>query len=320
MNRSRWGIVAACLAVLTTPALAQKYPDHPIKLIVPISVGSITDVAARLTAQELQERLGQPVVVVNRPGAAMVLGGTDCAKSPADGYTLCLVSPDTMAFNPLTIPNLPYNPDKDFTPVIDMYNVIEGLIVPAASDIGSIEQLRAKAAAEPGKLNYGTLGERTTTDAFRQWLGEHWNTKFTAIPYKGGSEITAALVGNDIDVAKIGIGNMVSQIKGGKVKLLALTAAHRSPQMPDIPTFAESGFGAYPGGPIYWGIVVPTGTPAPIVARLHDELLTILSSTKFTDFANQNFLEPKAGSTGDFATFLKQDRQSAEVLVNKYMK
>lgn len=320
MTKSRWGVVAACLALLATPALAQKYPDRPIKLIVPISVGSITDVASRLMAQELQQQLGQPVVVVNRPGAAMVLGGTDCAKSPPDGYTLCLVSPDTMAFNPLTIPNLPYNPDKDFTPVIDMYNVIEGLIVPGASDIGTIEQLRAKAAAEPGKLNYGTLGERTTTDAFRQWLGEHWNTKFTAIPYKGGSEITAALLGNDIDIAKIGIGNMVSQIKDGKVKVLALTASHRSPQMPDIPTFAEAGFGAYPGGPIYWGVVVPTGTPAPIVARLHDELLTILSSTKFTDFANQNFLEPKAGSTGDFAAFLKQDRQSAEVLVNKYMK
>ena len=320
MKISRWSIVAACLALLATPALAQKYPDRPIKLIVPISVGSITDVAARLTAQELQERLGQPVVVVNRPGAAMVLGGTDCAKSAADGYTLCLVSPDTMAFNPLTIPNLPYNPDKDFTPVIDMYNVIEGLIVPGVSDIGSIEQLRAKAVAEPGKLNYGTLGERTTTDAFRQWLGEHWNTKFTAIPYKGGSEITSALLGNDIDIAKIGIGNMVNQIKAGKVKVLALTAAHRSPQMPNIPTFAESGFGSYPGGPIYWGIVVPTGTPAPIVARLHDELLTILSSAKFTDFANQNFLEPKAGSTGDFAAFLKQDHQNAETLVNKYMK
>jgi tripartite-type tricarboxylate transporter receptor subunit TctC len=320
MNGSRWGIVAACLAMLATPALAQKYPDRPIKLIVPISIGSITDVAARLAAQELQERLGQPVVVVNRPGAAMVLGGTDCAKSAPDGYTLCLVSPDTMAFNPLTIPNLPYNPDKDFTPVIDMYNVIEGLIVPGVSDIGSVEQLRAKAVADPGKLNYGTLGERTTTDAFRQWLGEHWNTKFTAIPYKGGSEITAALLGNDIDIAKIGIGNMVSQIKDGKVKVLALTAAHRSPQMPNIPTFAESGFGSYPGGPIYWGVVVPTGTPAAIVARLHDELLTILSSTKFTDFANQNFLEPKAGSTGDFAAFLKQDRQSAETLVNKYMK
>jgi tripartite-type tricarboxylate transporter receptor subunit TctC len=320
MKALRWGMVLAWLAALAAPAAAQTYPDHPIKLIVPISVGSITDVAARLTAQELQERMGQPVVVINRPGAAMVLGGTDCAKSAPDGYTLCLVSPDTMAFNPLTIPNLPYDPDKDFTPVIDMYNVVEGLMVPAGSDIGSIEQLRAKAVAEPGKLNYGTLGERTTTDAFRQWLGEHWNTKFTAIPYKGGSEITAALLGDTIDVAKIGVGNMVSQIKDGKIKVLALTASHRWPQLPDIPTFAEAGFGAYPGGPIYWGIVVPTGTPAPIVARLHDALLTIFESAKFTDFAKQNYLEPKAGSTGDFAAFLKKDRQSAEVLVDKYMK
>ena len=320
MKLSRWGTVLTLLASLTAPAMAQTYPDHPIKIIVPISVGSITDVAARLTAQELQARLGQPVVVVNRPGAAMVLGGTDCAKSPPDGYTLCLVSPDTMAFNPLTIPNLPYDPDKDFAPVVDMYNVVEGLIVPSGLGVGSLEELRAKAVAEPGKLNYGTLGERTTTDAFRQWLGEHWNTKFVAIPYKGGSEITNALLGNTIDVTKIGIGNMVSQLKDGKIRVLALTASHRWPQLPDVSTFGEAGFAAYPGGPIYWGMVVPTGTPEPIVKRLHDELLAILQSSKFSDFASQNFLEPKAGSTADFAAFLKKDRQSAAILVDKYMK
>jgi tripartite-type tricarboxylate transporter receptor subunit TctC len=320
MRLLRWGAALALLSGIAAPATAQTYPDHPIKLIVPISVGSITDVAARLTAQELQTRLGQPVVVVNRPGAAMVLGGTDCAKSPPDGYTLCLVSPDTMSFNPLTIPNLPYDPAKDFTPVIDMYHVVEGLIVPAGTAVGSLEELRAKAVAEPGKLNYGTLGERTTTDAFRQWLGEHWNTKFVAIPYKGGSEITSALLGNTIDVTKIGIGNLVSQLKDGKIKVLALTASHRWPQLPDVPTFSEAGFAAYPGGPIYWGVVVPTGTPAPIVARLHDELLAILQGAKFTDFASQNFLEPAAGSTGDFASFLKKDRQSAAILVDKYMK
>ncbi len=291
MKLSGCGLALALLSGLAAPAMAQTYPDHPIKLIVPISVGSITDVAARLTAQELQTRLGQPVIVVNRPGAAMVLGGTDCAKSPPDGYTLCLVSPDTMSFNPLTIPNLPYDPAKDFTPVIDMYHVVEGLIVPAGAAVGSLEELRAKAVAEPGKLNYGTLGERTTTDAFRQWLGEHWNTKFVAIPYKGGSEITSALLGNTIDVTKIGIGNLVSQLKDGKIKVLALTASHRWPQLPDVPTFNEAGFAAYPGGPIYWGVAVPTGTPAPIVAGLHDKLLAILQSAKFTDFASQNFLD-----------------------------
>ena len=210
----------------------------------------------------------------------MVLGGSECAKSDPDGYTLCVVSPDTMSFNPLTIPNLPYNPEKDFMPVIDMYHVIEGLMVPAASGINSIDALRAKAVAEPGKLNYGTLGERTTTDAFRQWLGEHWKTSLVAIPYKGGSEIIAALLGNTIDVTKIGVGNMTSQLKEGKIKVLALRASHRSPQLPDVPTFDEAGFGAFPGGPIFWGAVVPAGTPAPIVKRLHDELLGDLPRPK----------------------------------------
>jgi tripartite-type tricarboxylate transporter receptor subunit TctC len=318
MKRSLWSLFL--LAAFAMPAIAQTYPDHPIKLIVPISVGSITDVAARLMAQELQTRLGQPIVVLNRPGGGMVLGGSDCARSAPDGYTICLVNPDTMSFNPLTIPNLPYNPEKDFAPVIDMYHVVEGLMVSPTAAVGSVDALHAKSVAQPDKLNYGTLGERTTTDAFRLWLGEHWNTKFVAIPYKGGSEITNALLGDTIDVAKIGVGNLVSQLKEGKIKVLALTAPHRWPQLPDIPTFSEAGFAAYPGGPIYWGVVVPTGTPAPIVARLHDELLAIFQSAKFTDFANQNFLEPAAGSTEDFAAFLKKDREQAKILVEKYMK
>jgi tripartite-type tricarboxylate transporter receptor subunit TctC len=193
-------------------------------------------------------------------------------------------------------------------------------MVPAASNIGTIDELHAKAMAEPGKLNFGTLGERTTTDAFRQWLGDHWKTSFVAIPYKGGSEIITALLGDTIDVTKIGVGNMTSQLKEGKIKILALRASKRSPQLADIPTFDEAGFGTFPGGPIYWGLVMPAGTPAPIVKRLHDELLAIFRGQKFTDFANQNFLEQAAGSTEDFAAFLKKDRQDAAVLVDKYMK
>jgi tripartite-type tricarboxylate transporter receptor subunit TctC len=309
----------AAMAAWSSTALAEDYPNRPIKIIVPISVGSITDVAARLTAQALQERLGQPVVVLNKPGAAMVLGGSECAKSDPDGYTLCVVSPDTMSFNPLTVANLPYNPDT-FVPVIDMYHVEEGLMAPVDLHVNTVEELRAKAAAEPGKLNFGTLGERTTTDAFRQWLNEHWKTNIVAIPYKGGAEIIAALLENTIDVAKIGVGNMTSQLKEGKIKILALRAGKRSPQLPDVPTFDEAGFGAFPGGPIYWGITVPAGTPAPIVKRLHDELLTIFRGPKFAAFAEQNFLEQVAGSSEDFAALLKKDRQDAAVLVDKYMK
>jgi tripartite-type tricarboxylate transporter receptor subunit TctC len=312
-------LLALIACALASAARAQTYPSHPIKMIVPISVGSVTDVAARLTAAELQQRLGQPVVVVNKPGAAMVLGGSECAKSPPDGYTLCVVSPDTMSFNPLTVPNLPYNPGKDFIPVIDMYHVMEGVMVPASGP-DTLDALRAKAAAAPGKLNYGTLGEKTTTDAFRQWLGEFWHTSFVAIPYKGGSEITNALLESTIDLTKIGVGNMVSQLQAGKIKILALNAAKRSGELPNVPTFKETGLDGFPGGPIFWGVVVPTGTPAPVVAKLHDELLAIFQSRKFLDFADKNYLDPAAGSTGAFAAFLKKDSADAKVVVDKYMK
>jgi len=309
----------AGLAAWSSAAFADDYPNRTIKMIVPISAGSITDVASRLAAGELQAKLGQPVVVINKPGAAMVLGGSECAKSDPDGYTLCVVSPDTMSFNPLTVPNLPYDPST-FIPIIDMYHVVEGLMTPAAANINTIEELHTKAAAEPGKLNWGTLGERTTTDAFRQWLGEHWNTKFVAIPYKGGSEITGALLENTVDGAKIGLGNMVSQLKEGKIKVLALSGSRRWSDFPNVPTFTEAGFGAYPAGPIYWGMVVPAGTPAPIVTRLHDALLGIFQGEKFKEFASQNFLETTAGSTADFVALLKKDRESAKVLVDKYMR
>ena len=120
IHRLRLCLSMLALVALAHTAAAQTWPARPIRIIVPISVGSVTDVAARLMAQELQQRLGQTVVVLNKPGAAMVLGGSECAKSAPDGYTLCLVSPDTMSFNPLTIPDLPYDPEKDFVPVIDM--------------------------------------------------------------------------------------------------------------------------------------------------------------------------------------------------------
>jgi tripartite-type tricarboxylate transporter receptor subunit TctC len=319
-NRLRIRAALCLLPFLVGMASAQNYPSRAIRMIVPISVGSVTDVAARLTAQELQARLGQTVIVVNKPGGAMVIGGSECAKSAADGYTICLVSPDTMSFNPLTVPNLPYDPQKDFVPVIDMYHVIEGLIVPGSSPANSLAELRERAVAQAGKMTFGTLGGRTTTDAFRQWLGEYWHTSFVPVPYKGGSEIINATLANTIEVAKIGMGNMTGQIEQHRIKVLALNAARRSPRFADVPTFREAGFSAFPGGPIYWGVVVPAGTDAAIVSRLHDELAAVLRGEKFAEFAEKNFLDVVAGSREDFAEFLKKDRQDAAVLVDKYMK
>src|SRR5262245_63017297 len=158
-------VVALGVVVLGAfPAWAQTYPTRPIRMIVPIAPGSVTDVAARLTAQELSDRMGAPVIVENRPGANMVIGGAECAKAAPDGYTLCVVSPDTMSFNPFTVPNLPYDPDKDFRPVTNMYYVIEGLVAKQALPANSVAELRALAAARPAALKLGTPAPRTPPD------------------------------------------------------------------------------------------------------------------------------------------------------------
>ncbi len=313
------GMVAlTVLGLSMLPALAQTYPSRPIRMIVPIAPGSVTDVAARLMAQELTDRMGQPVIVENRPGANMVIGGAECAKAAPDGYTLCVVSPDTMSFNPFTIPNLPYNPDRDFRPVTNMYYVIEGLVAKQALPANSVAELRTLAAARPGALNFGTLGARTTTDMYRLWLGELWKTSFVGVPYKGGSEIIGALLTGTIDVSKIGVGNMAGQLDGGKLKVLALRSLGRNARLPNVPTLAEAGLAGFPGGPIFWGMMVPAATPDDLVKRLHSELVAVIRGPKFTAFAQAQFIEPDGSTPEQFAAFLKEDRVNAGKLLKLY--
>lgn len=308
-----WGLFLGA-----TAASAQTYPSRPIRMIVPIAPGSVTDVAARLTAQELSDRMGQPVIVENRPGANMVIGGAECAKAAPDGYTLCVVSPDTMSFNPFTVPNLPYDPDKDFRPVTNMYYVVEGLVVKQALAANSVDELRALAAARPGALNFGTLGARTTTDMYRLWLGELWKTSFVGVPYKGGSGIIAALLAGTIDVSKIGVGNMAGQLDEKKLKVLALRSSGRNARLPDVPTLAQAGLAGFPGGPIFWGLVVPTATPDDVVKRIYSEVVGIIRGPKFGAFAQAQFIEPEGSSPEQFAAFLKEDRVNAGKLLKSY--
>jgi len=300
------------------PAWAQTYPTRPIRMIVPIAPGSVTDVAARLTAQELSDRMGQPVILENRPGANMVIGGAECAKAAPDGYTLCVVSPDTMSFNPFTIANLPYDPDKDFRPVTNMYYVIEGLVAKQALPVDSVDALRALAAARPDALNFGTLGARTTTDMYRLWLRELWKTRFVGVPYKGGSEIIGALLTGTIDVAKIGVGNMAGQLDQGKLKVLALRSQGRNARLPNVPTLAEAGLAGFPGGPIFWGLMVPAATPDDLVKRLTSEVVAVIRGPKFGDFAQKQFIEPDGSTPEAFAAFLKEDRTNAGKLLKSY--
>jgi tripartite-type tricarboxylate transporter receptor subunit TctC len=309
--------IALALTLAVGASCAHAQTQGAIRLIVPIAPGSVTDVAARLMAKHLSDRLGQTVVVINRAGGNTIPAAIECAKSPPDGTTLCIVNPDTLSYNPFTTPNLPYDPQKDFKPVTNMYYVIEGLLARRSLPANSVDELRAL-AAKPDALTFGTLGPRSITDSFRQWLGQFWKTSFVPVPYKGGSEIINALMAGNIDVARIGVGNVTGQLNEGKVKVLTLRSAKRNELLANAPTMDEVGFASFPGGRPWWGIVVPSGTPDALVQKLNAEIVAIFRLPEVVDFMKKQFLDIDVGSPEAFAAFLKKDRESAEYMVKTY--
>ena len=306
-------VIGACL--LTGTAAAQTYPARPVRVIVPLSAGAVTDVTLRAIGKEMAARSGQPWIIDNRPGAAMAIGAELCAKASPDGYTLCAVSSDTMSFNPALRTTLPYDPDRDFRPITSLFNVIEGVVGSGAVAAGSIAELKTLAASK--SLNVGTLGPGSTPDVFRRWLGEQWKTKFVDVPYKGGGDVATALLSGEIDFARIGVGNLAGLVNQGKVKLLAVSSAARSPLMPDAPTLAETGLGAYPVH-VWWGLVAPAATPDAVIAKVNADVNAVIREPATAEFLTKQFLEPTAGTPQEFAAFLKADRAKIAEMIKTY--
>jgi tripartite-type tricarboxylate transporter receptor subunit TctC len=301
------------LAVTATASHAQNYPNKPIRMIVSIAAGSVTDVIMRAAAAELQSRLGQPVVVENIGGAAGILGGKACAQAAPDGYSICIIYHSTMSFNPLLFSNLPYNPD-DFVPMARLFFLVEGIFASSAINVNSIAELKALAQSKPDGLNYATLGEGSYPDLFLKWLNNQWGTKIVGIPYRGGGPAAQAIAANDVQVTRFGVGNFAGPLAAGKAKALAVSTAKRSPLLPEVPTLAEVGLGNYPGQG-WWGLAAPKGTPPAAVARLSSEFQKLFSEPKFTEFLEKQAVVPAATDPAGFVAFLREDRKNAEALI-----
>jgi tripartite-type tricarboxylate transporter receptor subunit TctC len=308
-------LLVACLAAaLPSAARAQTYPDRPIKMIVSIAAGSVTDVIMRTAAAQLQQRLGQPVIVENLGGASGIVGGQTCAQAAPDGYTVCVIYHSTMSYNPLLFSNLPYNPDTDFAPVTRLFWLTEGVFVPTGLNVNTVAELKALAQSKPNGLNYATLGEGSFPDLFLRWVNNQWNTQIVGIPYKGGGPAAQAIAANEVQMTRFGVGNFMGLIQGGQAKALAVTTAQRTPLLPDVPTFAEVGWGAYPGQG-WWGLAVPKATPPAIVAKLNAEFVKLFTEPDFMAFLAKNVVVPATTTPEGFAEFLKQDRKAAESLI-----
>src|SRR5258707_1724322 len=205
------------LALGATTAEAQQYPSKPVRVIVSIAAGSVTDVIMRAAAAELQTRLGQPLVIENIGGAAGILGGKTCAQATGDGYTICIIYHSTMSFNPLLFSNLPYNPDTDIVPVSRLFFLVEGLFAASAINVDTVAELKALAQSTPEGLNYATLGEGSYPDLFLRWMNNQWGTKIVGIPYRGGGPAAQALAANDVQVTRFGVGNFLGRSEERRV-------------------------------------------------------------------------------------------------------
>jgi tripartite-type tricarboxylate transporter receptor subunit TctC len=281
-RRRTVGALLCVLAAAALPALAQSYPDHPLKLVVPFPAGGPTDIVARPFAQQLSEALKQPVVVDNRGGAGGSIGADIVAKSPPDGYTLLMGTVGTNAINGALYRNLAYDPVKDFTPIALVASSPVVLVVNAQSDIKSFDDFLAKAKANPGKIAFGSAGNGTPGHLTGEMFSASAHVKLQHIPYKGSAPAITDLLGNQISVMFDPLQSVIPHVRSGKLRALALSGTARSEALPDVPTFSEAGVKGVESR-AWWAVFAPANLPPEVAAKLRDEAARITRSPAFRD-------------------------------------
>lgn len=308
---TRRAAVGCCIAWLAlagiSPAvLAQgAYPSKSVKIVVPYPPGGTNDSVARLLAQRLGERMGQPFIVENKPGASGNLGAELVARSPADGYTLVLV---TMGhtIHPSLYKNLRYDIRTDLAPITELTSGPALLMVNPALGINSVKDLIARAKARPGELNFTSAGNGSSTHLATEYFDSQAGIKMTHIPFNGSAPAMMDVIAGNSQVVMDMMYSAMPQVKGGKLKAIAQTGAKRSPALPDVPTVAEAGL---PGFEVtVWnGLMAPVGTPKDVIARLNTEIRHELDSADFKERLAAQGYEPAGNTPEQFGKLIAAD-------------
>jgi tripartite-type tricarboxylate transporter receptor subunit TctC len=274
-------------------AFAQSYPNKPMRFVVAMSPGGVTDILARIVGQKLTESWGQAVVIDNRPGASGMLGSEYTAKAPPDGYTIQMAQISTHAINLSLFSKVPYDPVKDFAPVTQIAALTGWLVVHPSFPANSVQELIALAKAKPGEINFATGGIGTTLHLAGELLKTMAGIDIVHVAYSG-AKFLPAVIGGEIPIALDNMPSSIAFVKSGKLKALAVITSKRSPTMPELPTIAESGV---PGFEVasWIGVVAPAKTPRDIVNKLHAEIIRIL---RMPD-VQQRFFELGADPVGN---------------------
>jgi len=303
-------VVGAMLlaAFLPEPAFAQVYPSKPIRLIVPFAAGGGNDNVARLVGKRLADGLGQPVLVDNRPGAGGVVGAELAAKSAPDGYTLFLGGVGSHAINPNLHDKLPYDPIRDFSPVALLAQAPLILVVHPSVPAGNIAEFVAYARARPGRLNFASNGNGSSSQLAAVMFGSMAGADMVHVPYKGLAPALSDLLSGQVQLMFSSVVAILPHIKAGKLRGLAVTGAKRLASMPELPTIAESGLPRYEASSWY-GILAPAGTPRDIVVRLNAELAKALEQPEVRSSLLAEGAEPVGGSPEQFAAHIRAEKE-----------
>ncbi|MGY2487169.1 Bug family tripartite tricarboxylate transporter substrate binding protein [Cupriavidus sp. CP313] len=309
------GLSAGLLAPLGWPATSAlattgggAYPNRPVRLVVPFAPGGATDTLGRLLGRAMESSLAQPMVVDNRVGAAGAIGATAVAKSPADGYTVLLGGVGTNIVLAYTQPSLPYDPVRDLMPVAYLCNVDYVLTVAAGSPYRSLDDLLAAARKRPRAVSYMSTGMLGPLHVALEYLSKRAGVSMVHVPYKGESPALADLLEGRIDVAVMTVPFTRPLVQDGRVRVLATISAERTASMPDVPTVAELGFPGY-AVPIWNGLFVPAGTPAPVAERLHAAAAAAIGAPAMRERMVALGVTPTGGTIASYARFLQSERE-----------
>ena len=301
-------LTALFLAFFSQVVFCQQYPARPLKLIVPFPPAGATDIVGRIVAQKLGERLGQPVVVENRPGAGGSLGSDLAAKSPADGYTILMATSSTHSIGPV-LQKLPYDPLKDFAPITHVANVPNVLVVSPKLEVKSLKDLVALARAQPGRLNYASAGVGSITQLNVEKLKLIAKLDIVHVPYKGTQLSIPDLANGSVAMLFDSLASALPNIRSGNARPVALNAPKRSALLPEVPTFAEAGmpeFDLY----TWFGMFAPAGTPADVVTRLQREVVAGLKSPDLLERFAAVGAEPVGSTPAEFVERIRSDAAS----------
>jgi tripartite-type tricarboxylate transporter receptor subunit TctC len=306
----------AALGVLAAPLAAQTWPTQPVKFIVSQSAGGSIDIAARLIGQKLGDALGKQVVIDNRAGANGMIAGEAAARALPDGYTFLMTSPSTLTINQHVYKKVPYDALRDFTPVTQTTSIVFALVVNAASPYRNVAELVAAAKARPDAIRYASAGTGNQSHLAAEIFAGAIGAQMLHVAYKGEAPAITDLVGGQVDMIFGTAPALLGQVKAGKLRALAVGQPRRASAAPDVPSIAEAG---YPQVLVtgWTGLVAPTGTPVPVIKRLHDEVVKVLAMPDVRETLAKAGAEPVGSTPEQFGEFIRSETQKWAAAVKR---